>query len=482
MSLTTLEQLQKYTTDASPSWNGYNHQGKVGIFVVLKMINELNLDYDSCGPYKLELEWLEDFSILQNDKYIALHQVKTYKESMPSKYKDAIWLLLAKSLDIPQVKNTYLHTTVPLSKTESLHQNLLTYKMTEKNEPEEEIQVEKKTKLKIYWTPKECHDYVKRSGRYDEVFGKFAIYTYEEDYQYCSMEDIEPKIKTQLGKIYKGFKTEQHLNRTYLHLLGLLDRNIRERHRDIQIGKKEQKASVSFQEIFEVIHRNYELPSREFCIYKLRHEFNLITNQFIEDLDDETEYSPNKDNLHSLINAVLELDDESFLKFCMKITPHHPINEDDPETLLEALRYYIPETHMKEGYLEILIQIQNKIDSVKHMFLKKGDDLKNISYLPTTIIESNKKATVGRMVEKILQNASLVEESLHEVDVMITKSINLPMLKPEKFNLDIPEVEEQFNEAFHKSETREKDYHDRIVKIKKIRMIDLTRAKEELNK
>ncbi|MEH7238091.1 ABC-three component system protein [Bacillus sp. JJ1562] len=488
MSMSITEKTKKYSTDASPSWNGYNHQGKVGIFVVLKLINELKIDYDTCAIYELELEWLEDFSILKNGEYIALHQVKTYKETMPSKYKEAIWLLLAKTIDIPKIKNTYLHTTVPISNIDNLRESILAYKISEKVETEVDNEGQEKKKSKNYWTPKQCKDHVLNSGRYEEAFDKFSLFSYGQSCLHCSMDEIEEKIKFQIKTLYKGVVTEQQLDRTYLHLLGLLDRHIRERHRDIQIGKKDQKVPISFQEILKVVQKNYELLSREYCIYLLRHEFNNITNQYIEDLEEEYQYSDdnvNKENLNRLINAVLELDDESFFKFCMKITPHHPVNDDNPESLLEALRNYIPETHMTEGYLEILKQIQHKIDSIKHMFFQKGEDSQNISYLPTTIIESNSKPKVGRMVDKILQNSILVEESLHEVDVMITKSINLQSLKPEKINSDLPEVDGEplsYNHSLNRIKIDHKDYHNRIVKIKKIRMIDLKTAKRELDK
>ena len=55
--------------DASCSWNGYNHQGKLAIWYALKKIAEL---YDSgkteqenlsiLETYFLEIEYLEDFS------------------------------------------------------------------------------------------------------------------------------------------------------------------------------------------------------------------------------------------------------------------------------------------------------------------------------------------------------------------------------------------------------------------------------------
>lgn len=40
METKTIEGIESYSTDASPSWNGFNHQGKVAIYVVLKMFRE----------------------------------------------------------------------------------------------------------------------------------------------------------------------------------------------------------------------------------------------------------------------------------------------------------------------------------------------------------------------------------------------------------------------------------------------------------
>ena len=69
--------------DATPSWNGYNYQGKVGLYVCLANIlktAQAGIDlpaFDTfLNEHNIEYEWIEDFSIKQNDTYLSLHQVK----------------------------------------------------------------------------------------------------------------------------------------------------------------------------------------------------------------------------------------------------------------------------------------------------------------------------------------------------------------------------------------------------------------------
>ena len=79
--------------DATCSWNGYNHQGKLALWYALKKILEL---YD-CGKseaenlalfdkYFLEIEYLEDFSFgkFSEDgtaEYLFIHQVKNHEKT-----------------------------------------------------------------------------------------------------------------------------------------------------------------------------------------------------------------------------------------------------------------------------------------------------------------------------------------------------------------------------------------------------------------
>ncbi|WP_336990913.1 ABC-three component system protein [Bacillus toyonensis] len=497
MSVETILE-QRYVIDASPSWNGYNHQGKIGILVVLKMINDLQLDSSTCNEYELELEWLEDFSIKKSNEYLSIHQVKTYDKSGPAEYKDAIWLLLAKVSDFKEIDKAYLHSTTKISKVddrEKFKDTLFKYEPPKEKEPSKEEKEKEKEKVpKKYWTPKKCHDYVKDGGLYDESYVKFEIYEYEDDCFHCNMDEVENKIKDQLKKFKKDKAkvTEKQLEHTYMYLLGLVDKNIRNRHIDIQKKETDQKATINFNDVLKIIESNFEHPSKEYAIYFLRNKFNALTGEYLKDLacEEENGLIDNLEtfNVRQLIAAVIKLSDEEFLQFCMKITPHHEVSKDNPDAMLNAISSFIINNDMNDGFFEILKKIQKEIDVQEFTFIKKisSSDNKeyNISYLPTTIMEKFHIRRTGILTDKILNNSD--DESLNEVDVMITKEINLPALKSEKFNDDIPEPENESEDPIEdllidELEIKKREYHNRISRIKKIRMVDIENAKGELD-
>lgn len=85
--------------DATPTWNGFNYQGKIALLVVLDKLLELKKNDDSIDDFNLELEWLEDFSIKKNNDYISIHQVKNYGDNNLNSYDEALLSLLCKSLN-----------------------------------------------------------------------------------------------------------------------------------------------------------------------------------------------------------------------------------------------------------------------------------------------------------------------------------------------------------------------------------------------
>ncbi|TMO81728.1 ABC-three component system protein [Pseudoalteromonas spongiae] len=77
------EDIKSALCDATPSWNGYVYQGKIGIYVVLKKILQklqTNPNREELVTflenYSIEYEWIEDFAIKNNTQYESLHQVK----------------------------------------------------------------------------------------------------------------------------------------------------------------------------------------------------------------------------------------------------------------------------------------------------------------------------------------------------------------------------------------------------------------------
>ncbi len=91
-------EIKSVMHDATPSWNGFNYQGKVGVYVCLSMILDKLQDCDKeSGEFKqylsecaIQYEWIEDFSILQNGTYISHHQVKHKADTAFSTHIDAL--------------------------------------------------------------------------------------------------------------------------------------------------------------------------------------------------------------------------------------------------------------------------------------------------------------------------------------------------------------------------------------------------------
>ena len=75
--------------DASPSWSGFNYQGKVALYYSLLQINALPVQTD-LSKLSLVLEDNEDFEVRDNGTFVSFHQVKAYNTSSYSKYSDAL--------------------------------------------------------------------------------------------------------------------------------------------------------------------------------------------------------------------------------------------------------------------------------------------------------------------------------------------------------------------------------------------------------
>lgn len=61
---------------AITSWEDYEYQGHVALYIALKSILDLLQNGKSVSDYDLQIEGEEDFSIRKDCKYISLHQVK----------------------------------------------------------------------------------------------------------------------------------------------------------------------------------------------------------------------------------------------------------------------------------------------------------------------------------------------------------------------------------------------------------------------
>ena len=102
------EDIKSALHDASPSWNGFNYQGIVGLYVcltlILQKLEEVELDSVELKhfleQYSIEYEWIEDFAIKKGDTYISLHQVKHKAGTAFSEHISAVVTILNRKLNI----------------------------------------------------------------------------------------------------------------------------------------------------------------------------------------------------------------------------------------------------------------------------------------------------------------------------------------------------------------------------------------------
>lgn len=60
-------------------WYSYDYQGHIALYVSLKKLHELIVKGDKIQLWKLQIEGEEDFSLINDGKYVSLHQVKAGK-------------------------------------------------------------------------------------------------------------------------------------------------------------------------------------------------------------------------------------------------------------------------------------------------------------------------------------------------------------------------------------------------------------------
>ena len=96
-----VDSVKSVLHDATPSWNGYNYQGKVGLYVCLTNIlmeAKGGIDLPAfdlfLDEHHIEYEWIEDFAIKKNDIYLSLHQVKHKAENKFNDHVEAIATIL----------------------------------------------------------------------------------------------------------------------------------------------------------------------------------------------------------------------------------------------------------------------------------------------------------------------------------------------------------------------------------------------------
>lgn len=413
--------------DASSKWSGYNYQGKVALYVVLYLINNPGQidknDEENWNRFSVEIEGLEDFSILKDNQYISIHQVKAYESSNTiSNFKGALWGLLGKSIQFRSIQKSCLHT---LKKVSQLNER------TEDNENKIKLLEPTKSLEQGY---KEA--YSNDSCKLECAFNKLAFYNQHSSYRlYVGLDEINDLVKEEIKTYYKENNMgtdkmhDDYINGIFNKLLYELDVYIYKRH------KKElaQNDYIYFNEIIEYLNNGVDLATHEYFLLELRRFLGECTSQYCYYCMDDEEIGGKCKlcNIKKFRSEDFWTDDDKFIDFIRTINLHIFLDRTDLNISdMSNIASY------KKGYNSLLSTIEENSEyiGISGNKVKYEDRLSN--YMSTTIshLQSRKQkiSEAKKISQDIIKNIEsdvrlLVD--LSGITTLISEDVSVDSIK-----------------------------------------------------
>lgn len=456
--------------DASSSWSGYQYQGKVTIYIALKLINEFIKNKEELKEYCIEVERREDLAIKKGEKYISFHQVKARKGDIyMNDYLEAIDKLLIEK-DKNPTSNIYLHTIVAIKDwSEEKFIKLYTDKI---NKLEKEIKTieEKKEKDDIKFKKMESKkkelELMKIKLNNSKRVNEINLYEYFNK-KYCSLNDIQIYIDKEIKDYLKSTNQNNKLGDidvVHNKLICFMDNYIKQRH----LNKVTEYFSLI--EIKNILDDNYLERDRIFHLSLIKDKYcSYNFDDFCNNFCCEKEKCQNNQNACEMFKTceyLLNSNLDDLEKILKKINPHVNICEwelDRDKFLNENGMRFLYDTI--SNIIKQEIELNNK--SIKY-------SNKGISYIPTTInliSPRYKNSTIELYKKSIINNDNLLNE-LFEDNIFITENLCTDNIL-ENIN-DVKEVNE-------KLEKKEKSKEDKNYLEYKVRFKDIESVEVVLN-
>ena len=383
--------------NATASWSGYLHQGKVGIMLALLQIKDLLTEGNEFMEWSLEYESAEDIDIKSNVKVISRHQVKAYKSAKyPNDYVDVL----------NEQKYKFEKNTLTLEQ-----KGFQIYKFDDRGNI---------INLEVDENSRFLHTVTKTEGfglsetiftnrypktKYTPNPNKIQLYTYPDKRQYCelSTESDEDQIKKFcIAEIEEILKLENHdykddSNRhecIYYWLLDVLDSKIRIEHKNGGYPK------ITFDEILNILvditkieEKNISFM-RRFFIEKWFIFLNEIQEKDSENIEKQVQ-------TEEVIKMIYDLDDREFVQFFRNINPD---KVNDHESITESEIYELCKSDsIKDIFYEVLLKVKNKEFNIGFVGYEE-----NGGYLLTII--NRRPARIKAVISDIFSNKKLTKE------------------------------------------------------------------------
>lgn len=357
--------------DAIPTWSGFNYQGKVMLFYIVKLINKINKEQDK-RRYSVNLEEVEDFCIIRDSEYVSFHQVKA-------------WLSVTKWSSYSTAMDKLLK-----HRDESSNPTAKCYLMV----------------------AREVDDWDEDSNTYNG-----SIELYKHDSKIIGVCDVKDLIIQEIKKylVEKGYNQNQY-EIVYSELCLYLDDRIALMHKQ---GAKKRDYDIPFSEVLNIIEESVkkEFVRKEF--YLKEKIYNYIMENMEKALDgicqDVCEESLKDCSgmcaARTAYEKIMEISD--YTKFCKVLNPDKIDGWDN--SLAMAENFPVKGLQNEIYYLLYQSKSPEKIlgDRSSIYLQSKYSNAKNGQIIPTLLDLTSgyrgKSRALQRIFQNIIQNTDIMD-------------------------------------------------------------------------
>ncbi|MDG5789618.1 hypothetical protein QA612_19350 [Evansella sp. AB-P1] len=457
----------KDTDKASSTWSGFLYQGKVAIYTVLKYINHYYPDIDEIKKYKLEIEYLEDFTILKNNKPYSIHQVKAKpKTDTIGSYNEANLNLLGKISIYESIQEASLHTATEIKSfsKEDLFNNLHSFNVEGKKERlktyKEKIFAGDKFNEKYEQLKISCNDGHVPMERVIDLndIRKLILDEIITFYSKCTEKEIKEKQSTcdNVGHIYSNF-------------INMIEDLVHKDHL-----KKTQDGRI----LIDLIDFIYILENVSIFSYTNKTISTLLLHDVADEFlqycryyrikdDDEMTYGVWEKHLTSL----KRLNSDEFFLLCRKLTPNVVVKDKHKVDITEYKKL-MSSTNVRNSFIHGVIQLKEKVKEPSKLESAYVLHESGMRYILSTLFDNSQFAShvLGEDIYKNLSEDDEMFNMLFDINAYISCNVE------GEYTGNIIRVEaDKSSEA-----VSEEDIKEKITTHKKIKFVKIDSVREEL--
>jgi len=408
---------------AITTWSGFIYQGKVAIYHVLSL-----LKINGCNEFTLQLDSLEDFTILDGDGgIISLHQVKALKSQNYGSYVEAFNKLKGNS-DKHGCVNAKFHIAREIT-----------------NNTTEEIS---KTHFPI------------------------EIYNYDDE-SWCSVSEIDLKIEDKIKDLLITYfaddvtkQTDVYVSKARGYLDQIILRKVLEIHKIVHDNLMSDRVAayeqtILFNEFLGVLHKDLDQDhlGEDYYYYILLNDFHRYYQEYCIDNEGLTD-----DELMKLSLCMKEIEcigKEEMIRFICNILPHRKFKFN---SLMDYKENSFDKDGIQEAFLNILNELrQPELNQDCYFQWRVGANI----FTPTAIDKGDYHAS--KVCGNIIKNSIDTDlDVMFEGCNLVTTSINV-----DSITAAVPEL-------IRCTDLSGRD-GERISRWKKVSLVSLSNVKEIIN-